>query len=114
LKGLRIENVGISYDHLEYVMAFSIFYGSFVYFMAVWYILGSLVYFMSVWYILWQFGIFYGSLVYFMAVWYTGRLWPFGIYFPFWYVWTKKNLANLGSWALTKESSNDYSFEPRI
>jgi hypothetical protein len=21
------------------------------------------------------------------------RLWPFGIFFPFWYVWTKKNLA---------------------
>jgi hypothetical protein len=29
-----------------------------------------------------------------MAVWYI--LWSFGIYFPIWYVWTKKNLATLG------------------
>jgi hypothetical protein len=35
-----------------------------------------------------------------MAIWYN--LWPFGIacghfvyFFPFWYVWTKKNLATL-------------------
>jgi hypothetical protein len=28
-----------------------------------------------------------------MTVWY--RLWSFGILFPFWYVWTKKNLATL-------------------
>jgi hypothetical protein len=28
-----------------------------------------------------------------MAVWYT--LWPFGRLFPFWYVWTKTNLATL-------------------
>jgi hypothetical protein len=28
-----------------------------------------------------------------MAVWYN--LWSFGIYFPFWYVWTKKNLATI-------------------
>jgi hypothetical protein len=40
-----------------------------------------LVYFMAVWYILWPFGI--------------GSLWSFGIYFPFWYIETKKNLATL-------------------
>jgi hypothetical protein len=28
-----------------------------------------------------------------MAVWYS--LWSFGILFPIWYVWTKKNLATL-------------------
>jgi hypothetical protein len=28
-----------------------------------------------------------------MAIWY--RLWSFGIFFPFWYVWIKKNLATL-------------------
>jgi hypothetical protein len=28
-----------------------------------------------------------------MAVWYS--LWSFGIFFPFWYVWTKENLATL-------------------
>jgi hypothetical protein len=28
-----------------------------------------------------------------MAVWYS--LWPFGIVFPIWYVWAKKNLATL-------------------
>jgi hypothetical protein len=30
-----------------------------------------------------------------MAVWYS--LWSFGIFFPIWYVWTKKNLATLTS-----------------
>jgi hypothetical protein len=28
-----------------------------------------------------------------MTIWYS--LWSFGIHFPFWYVWTKKNLATL-------------------
>jgi hypothetical protein len=28
-----------------------------------------------------------------MAVWYS--LWSFGIFFPFWYIWTKKNLATV-------------------
>jgi hypothetical protein len=28
-----------------------------------------------------------------MAVWYS--LWSFGRFFPFWYVWTKKNLATV-------------------
>jgi hypothetical protein len=28
-----------------------------------------------------------------MAVWFN--LWPFGLFTPFWYVWTKKNLATL-------------------
>jgi hypothetical protein len=41
------------------------------------------------------FGIFYGNLEYFMAIWYS--LWSFGIFFPFWYVWTNKNLATLPS-----------------
>jgi hypothetical protein len=38
-------------------------------------------------------GIVYDHLYYFMAVWYG--LWSFGIFFPFWYVWTKKDLATL-------------------
>jgi hypothetical protein len=28
-----------------------------------------------------------------MAIWYS--LWSFGIFFPFWYIWTEKNLATL-------------------
>jgi hypothetical protein len=28
-----------------------------------------------------------------MAVWFS--LWSFGIFFPFWYFWTKKSLATL-------------------
>jgi hypothetical protein len=48
-----------------------------------------------------NFEIFYGYLEYvFTAIWYN--LWPFGFvcghlvyFFPFWYVWTKKNLATL-------------------
>jgi hypothetical protein len=43
-------------------------------------------------------GILCDHLEYFMAIWYN--LWPFWyslwslvIFFPFWYVWTKKNLA---------------------
>jgi hypothetical protein len=28
-----------------------------------------------------------------MAIWYN--LWPFGVFFPFWYDWIKKNLATL-------------------
>jgi hypothetical protein len=39
------------------------------------------------------FGIFYSQMVYFMDVWYSLR--SFGIVFPCWYVWTKKNLATL-------------------
>jgi hypothetical protein len=35
----------------------------------------------------------YGHLEYFMAIWYS--LWSFGIFFPIWYVWSKKNLATL-------------------
>jgi hypothetical protein len=38
------------------------------------------VYFMDIWYNVWPFGF---------------CLWSFGIFFPFWYVWTKKNLAFL-------------------
>jgi hypothetical protein len=44
-------------------------------------------------------GIFYDHLEYFTAIW--CNFWPFGIdsgtyiFFPFWYVWTKKNLATL-------------------
>jgi hypothetical protein len=46
-------------------------------------------------------GIFYDHLEYFTALWYNlwpfgiGSLWSFSIFFPFWYVWTKKNLATL-------------------
>jgi hypothetical protein len=36
---------------------------------------------MAIWYNLWPFGI--------------GSLWSFGIVFPIWNVWTKKNLATL-------------------
>jgi hypothetical protein len=38
---------------------------------------------MTIWNILGPFGIIYGIL------------WSFGIFFSFWYVWTKKNLATL-------------------
>jgi hypothetical protein len=38
---------------------------------------------------LWPFDIYYGHMLYFMAVWYS--LFSFGIYFPFWNVWTKKS-----------------------
>jgi hypothetical protein len=37
--------------------------------------------------------LFYGHLVYHVAIWYI--LWLFGIIFPFWYVYTKKNLATV-------------------
>jgi hypothetical protein len=43
--------------------------------------------------------IYYDHLKYFSVTWYN--LWPFGIVcshislFPFWYVWTMKNLATL-------------------
>jgi hypothetical protein len=45
------------------------------------------------WNILWPLGILVGYLVYFNAIWYS--LSSFGIFFPFWYVWTEKNLATL-------------------
>jgi hypothetical protein len=35
----------------------------------------------------------FGHLLSFLAVWYS--LWSFGIFFQFWYVWTKKNMAAL-------------------
>jgi hypothetical protein len=35
-----------------------------------------------------------------MAVWYS--LWSFGIFFPFWNVLTKKNLATLDGWFVSK------------
>jgi hypothetical protein len=44
---------------------------------------------------------FYGNLESLMAIWYNvgmnvwSSLCSFGIFFPFWYVWTKKNLATL-------------------
>jgi hypothetical protein len=34
----------------------------------------------------------------FSIVWYS--LWSFGIFFLFWYVWTKKNLATLHMWRM--------------
>jgi hypothetical protein len=45
----------------------------------------------------------WNMLVYFTAIWYhlcpfgivDSRLGSFGIFFPFWYVWNKKNLAAL-------------------
>jgi hypothetical protein len=40
------------------------------------------------WYILGPFGLFQGHLVYFEAV--LSTLWPFGIFFPFWYVAPRK------------------------
>jgi hypothetical protein len=57
---------------------------------------GHLVNFTAQWYILWAFGSFFGHLVYFLyftANWCVLRL--FGIVLPFWYVWSKKNLAAL-------------------
>jgi cellobiose-specific phosphotransferase system component IIC len=50
------------------------------------------VIFRIIWNILWPFGIMYGSL------------WLFGIFFPFWYVWTKKNLATV----VQNESKYDF------
>jgi hypothetical protein len=47
-----------------------------------------LAYFMTIWNILRPFGIVCGHLV-------LGSLWSLGKFFPFWYVWTKKNLATL-------------------
>jgi hypothetical protein len=54
--------------------------------------------------------IFYDHSEYFSVIWYN--LWPFGIvcghfvyFFPFWYVWTKKNLATLFSSAGEKKTS---------
>jgi hypothetical protein len=55
-------------------------------------------------------GIFYDHSEYFEAIYYD--LWPFGMYslwsfvifFPFWYVWTKKNLATLHRCLLEKNS----------
>jgi hypothetical protein len=38
-------------------------------------------------------GIFYGHLVQLKDVWYSLR--SFGIFFPIWCVWTKKNLSTL-------------------
>jgi hypothetical protein len=35
----------------------------------------------------------YDHVEYFTAIWYN--LWPFGIFFKVWYVWTKINLATL-------------------
>jgi hypothetical protein len=35
-----------------------------------------------------------------MAAWYS--LWPFGIFFQVWYVWTKKNLATLDVFPASK------------
>jgi hypothetical protein len=45
--------------------------------------------------------IFYDHLEKFVVVWYS--LWSFGIFLPFWYVWTKKNLA-----------SQMYTLDPRM
>jgi hypothetical protein len=35
-----------------------------------------------------------------MAIWCS--LWSFGIFFPFWYFWTKKNLATLAQAMFSK------------
>jgi hypothetical protein len=48
-----------------------------------------------------------------MAVWYS--LWSFGIFFPLWYVWTKKNLATLFSSAFLKRLTRQEQFAaPRM
>jgi hypothetical protein len=60
--------------------------------------------------ILWPFGIFYCHLVYFIAVWCS--LWSFGIYFPFWYVCTKKNLATLRQ--SFEKTHNQFTFPPNL
>jgi hypothetical protein len=46
-----------------------------------------------------------------MAVWYS--LWSFGHFFPFWYVWTKKNLATLAK-TNTIESGSVRSVSRRV
>jgi hypothetical protein len=48
-----------------------------------------------------------GHFLYFMAIWYS--LWSFGKFFPFWCVWTKKNLATLIGTALWVLPSSDFS-----
>jgi hypothetical protein len=58
---------------------------------------GSLAHFVVIWYAFSRFGMLYrekfGPFGIFNAVWCS--VWSFGISFPFWYVWTKKNLATL-------------------
>jgi hypothetical protein len=49
-------------------------------------------YFTATWYNLWPFGI--------------PCLWSFGIFFTFWNVWTKKNLATLFETCFSKESTH--------
>jgi hypothetical protein len=115
-----MENVGIFYGHL-------------VYFIAIWYTLwpfgilySHLVYFIDIWYTLWPFGILYSHLVYFIAIWYTllpfiiMYVWPFGvvcgpcgIFFPFWYVWTKKHLATLITYVSSAPTSLDLEIDSR-
>jgi hypothetical protein len=51
-----------------------------------------LLYFMTIWNILRPFGIIYGRFG-------ICSLWSFGVFFPFWYIWTKKNLATLDRYA---------------
>jgi hypothetical protein len=57
-----------------------------LYFMSIWN-----TSFMDIWHNVWQFGMVYGHLVYF---------------FPFWYVWTKKNLATLAANDRRKKEKN--------
>jgi hypothetical protein len=53
-----------------------------------------LEYFMAIWSIFSPFGLFYGHSVYCIAIWYISLLciwyilWLFGIFFPFWYVFS--------------------------
>jgi hypothetical protein len=54
---------------------------------------GHLGYFTAIWDILRPFGIFYGHLVKIYDRLYS--MWSFGIFLPFWCVWTKTNLATL-------------------
>jgi hypothetical protein len=66
-------------------------------------------------YILWSFGIFNGHFVKFMAVWYmyVPSLWSIGIFFAFWYVWTKKNLATLTYNYLSKQDCQMVYFQTK-
>jgi hypothetical protein len=57
----------------------------------------NVVIFITIWNILRPFGIIYGRLVPIPS------LWSFGIFSPFWYVCTKKNLATL---AISNERFN--------
>jgi hypothetical protein len=58
---------------------------------------------MTIWNIFRPFGILYGNLVYLAC--------GHGIFFPFWYVWTDKNLATLnGDFLISILRGHDFKY----